>query len=302
MTDAVPSDTIAFMESDSEWQQAHDALLETYRPRDLPTLYHYTSVAGALAILQTGTLWLSSHSAMNDHAEGRWLPDALIARMANRPNLRESSVFNALWQVAVAPYEHAYLTCFSEEGDLLSQWRAYAQDGEGIAVGFNPNDGRIPVIDAPPHTNAGVDMGLTISQVQYMTDGASTMNLFEAALAADIGSREFQAAQALIIQERWRTKNPAFKEEREWRAINLPMEFDGDIGGGNTAVSTVGSRRFREAGGRMVSYYQVPFRDDAVVEIVLGPQCRVQQAELAMLFRDRNLNPTVRPSQATYRR
>ena len=29
-----------------------------------------------------------------------------------------------------------YICCFSGEGDLLSQWRAYADDGRGISVGF----------------------------------------------------------------------------------------------------------------------------------------------------------------------
>ena len=28
-------------------------------------------------------------------------------------------------------------TCFSEEKDKLSQWRAYGQDGEGLSIGFD---------------------------------------------------------------------------------------------------------------------------------------------------------------------
>lgn len=30
-----------------------------------------------------------------------------------------------------------YVTCFSKEGDSLSQWRAYANNGNGISIGFN---------------------------------------------------------------------------------------------------------------------------------------------------------------------
>ena len=29
-----------------------------------------------------------------------------------------------------------YILCFSGDGDLLSQWRAYADDGKGISIGF----------------------------------------------------------------------------------------------------------------------------------------------------------------------
>ena len=31
----------------------------------------------------------------------------------------------------------SYITCFSRNGDLLSQWRAYGDDGRGVSIGFN---------------------------------------------------------------------------------------------------------------------------------------------------------------------
>jgi hypothetical protein len=272
------------------------------RPHDLPILYHYSSVAGALAILKSGRIWLSTSAAMNDHAEGGWVPAALTDQVTGRPDVGVTQVFNALWQVAIAPYDRAYLTCLTEEGDLLSQWRAYAQDGEGIAIGFNANDGRLPVIDAPPHTNAGPDLELTLSKVSYPVDMSPITEALERAIAGGIGSPAFLEAQAFLIQERWRTKNPAFSEEREWRIINLPIEFDGDLGGGITTLSEVGTRQFREAGGRIVSYYEIAFSEEAVVELVLGPQCKVDEAELDMLLRDCGLKPQVRRSAATYRR
>jgi len=30
----------------------------------------------------------------------------------------------------------SYITCFSRNGDLLSQWRAYGNDGKGVSIGF----------------------------------------------------------------------------------------------------------------------------------------------------------------------
>ena len=30
-----------------------------------------------------------------------------------------------------------YVTCFSYQNDLLSQWRGYADDGRGAAIGFD---------------------------------------------------------------------------------------------------------------------------------------------------------------------
>jgi hypothetical protein len=34
-------------------------------------------------------------------------------------------------------YFRPHIACFSKDGDLLSQWRGYANDGKGISIGFN---------------------------------------------------------------------------------------------------------------------------------------------------------------------
>lgn len=35
--------------------------------------------------------------------------------------------------------EHPYIACFSKEGDVLSQWRSYADDSRGVSIGFDLN-------------------------------------------------------------------------------------------------------------------------------------------------------------------
>ncbi len=37
----------------------------------------------------------------------------------------------------VESFYNTHIACFSKDGDLLSQWRAYANDGRGVAIGFN---------------------------------------------------------------------------------------------------------------------------------------------------------------------
>jgi hypothetical protein len=37
--------------------------------------------------------------------------------------------------------QSVYVSCFSQERDLLSQWRACADDGLGCAIGFDPCGG-----------------------------------------------------------------------------------------------------------------------------------------------------------------
>jgi len=98
----------------------------------------------------------------------------------------------------------AYIACFSEKGDLLSQWRAYADDGEGVAIGFDPNGGRFPVVNELPHNNAGPDFAYTISEVRYADDVvvAELAGPREAALLGGVGSAEFMAAQFNLAAER----------------------------------------------------------------------------------------------------
>jgi len=291
----------------------NDELLAEMRPHGLAPIYHYTSVAGALAILSSKTIWLSSAATMNDHAEGKWLEQLLLdhetEHVMSRGQARsvdESEAMRAMWQLvfrSLAP--QAYLACFSAAPDMLSQWRAYADDAQGIAIGFDPNDGRLPIIDSPPHSNAGPGLECTLSQVRYL-DAPTALHfiaLLEQALGGGVQSAEFFNTQIALSAERWRTKNPAFVEEQEWRIINLPLQFDGDIGGGNTTMSAVGDRKFRSAAGHLTSYYELPLRPDAVCEIVLGPRCVVDEGELQLLLRQHGYNDVaVWRSSATYRR
>jgi len=102
-------------------------------------LYHYCSTAAFHSIVSTRSIWLSSLSLANDTMEGRllsqWImqhaqedsasPDG-VSRLRHQLDFLETSVEGLAF-------------CVSGEGDLLSQWRGYADDARGFAIGF---DGR----------------------------------------------------------------------------------------------------------------------------------------------------------------
>jgi hypothetical protein len=265
-----------------------------------------------ISIFQSGRIWLSSASAMNDTSEGEWLLGRLIEldnerRIGGRVLALEAEESRAmLLRLAFrmgAP--QAYLASFSEKGDLLSQWRAYARDGEGVSIGFDPNDGRFPVVDAPPHTNVGPALACTLNRVTYgSADLVAELDaLIHAALPSGPSHEIFLALQMQLAGLRWLVKNPAFQEEHEWRIVNLPLQFDGDLGGGNTSIGSVGPRRYRQAGNRLASFYEMPYESTAVTDVVLGPGCAIHDHELAMLLHDCKLSHVrVRRSEATYRR
>jgi hypothetical protein len=275
-----------------------------------PLLYHYTSVGAAVEILAHGEMWLSSTSAMNDSLDGRWLKklvqDREAARQATSPRSADEAVALDVMQHVVfesgAP--QAYISCFSEKPDLLSQWRGYAADGRGVAIGFDLNVDGLDLRLGPPFTTAAPKGQCALTSVDYV-DQADLSDLFDRldeVLAAGQKGGDFFPMQLELTARRWTAKNPAFAEEHEWRIVNLPMQFTGDIGGGHTSISEVGQRQFRVRGERLVSYYRFPFPEGAVREIVLGPQNEVDPIELRLFLHQHDLDHVpCRRSNATYR-
>lgn len=71
--------------------------------------------------------------------------------------------------VIVRGYPHStegFALCLSEKGDLLSQWRAYANDGRGVSIGF---DAKILTDDFGP-VNFGSNW-FELTKVEYGKEG-----------------------------------------------------------------------------------------------------------------------------------
>jgi hypothetical protein len=101
-------------------------------------LYHYCPTQTAFAILGSRTFRLSALSSANDRHEGRVL-GKVFSRLMTATGLPKGVV--ELASVIVQSYvgnTEGFAFCLSESNDLLSQWRAYANDGSGIAIGFSP--------------------------------------------------------------------------------------------------------------------------------------------------------------------
>lgn len=92
-------------------------------------LFHYCSSETFLSIVESRELWASDLSKMNDPDEvkrGAEIIRDLLDRLA--PELGR----------ALGSTNLIYLACsFSKNGDLLSQWRAYGDDGNGFSVGVD---------------------------------------------------------------------------------------------------------------------------------------------------------------------
>jgi hypothetical protein len=115
-------------------------------------LYHYTDSGGLVGILESQTLRATDARYLNDALElehgCRLVDHVLREKWRSLPRSERRGVTPAITlflDMALTdrlfdPYEpgrFAFVTCFCEEGNLLSQWRAYADRGAGYSIGFS---------------------------------------------------------------------------------------------------------------------------------------------------------------------
>jgi len=111
-----------------------------------PILYHYTNDVGLRGILESGRIWLTDILSLNDPSElSHGLSHAITILNGKAANgLPESKLFAADFEEMIrlgkVQKSGDYFICsFSSAGDDLGQWRAYADNGRGYALGFDAN-------------------------------------------------------------------------------------------------------------------------------------------------------------------
>lgn len=260
------------------------------RPGELPLLAHYTSIATLERIAQTGEIWFSNPLYMNDVDELRYGMSLGLHAVRSHTGLREAcppAHYNALLDAFDALYAtfdsdsafDVYVFSCSEHdneiGDdgLLSMWRGYGGDGNGVAI----------VFDMEPLLRARTPM--LVHQVQYLSyeDSeawmADKLQRFARALQQAGGPVEGMQAAAAALFERIKlfalfTKHRGFHEEREWRIVYL-REQDADGVFAQHLHYTIGPRgiepRLRFTTDALRGHGVQPSLREMVQRIILGP-------------------------------
>ena len=112
------------------------------------SVFHYCSIDTFIEIIKNRTLRLSDLNKTNDYMEKKWTAELLkkkesqdllqeeLKKFNINMNLTENSYYNEVEKILYSN-RPVLISCFSKKKDLLSQWRAYGKDGEGISIGFN---------------------------------------------------------------------------------------------------------------------------------------------------------------------
>lgn len=111
-----------------------------YFPADDELIYHYCGADTFHAICLNKKLRFSDLHSMNDYMERHWGYDIWEEAASGLLDSIGVSFLDEIDRVFHNSGFQGLLlgSCFSKNGDVLSQWRAYADDGAGYSIGFAP--------------------------------------------------------------------------------------------------------------------------------------------------------------------
>jgi hypothetical protein len=253
------------------WNEARrQGLVDTGLP-DL--IYHYTSVEGFFGIVQSGQLWLSDYSYLNDTRElshgGDLVAEVAMELLANESRPQAIDLLRQWITDLQSPVHRVCVASFSGLGDSLSQWRAYGH----IAVGFEPRDISLhayranlrPVEYLRDRQRALIDLHLHHMREAYLVDSdAGRLERIE-----DVYHRTDRLIELIAF-----FKDPAFAAEQEYRLAFIEHpELMPSLG------HKCSAKRFRVSRGRIIPYVLSnelepvlsSGRDLKIREVVLGP-------------------------------
>ena len=261
-------------------------------------IYHYCNAGTLLSILEKRTIRFGEASRMNDGEELLWAEKQLresMRRLHDRDDVPDgiSVVSKKMLEKIKTEYERIalnsrqFISCFSTSGDSLSQWRSYADDAQGFAVGFCPDD---------------LDLPAQLSFVEY--DPIEQQNYIMKAIASILneskrdsyGIYNFSMDLMYLYGRMSSFKNPAFADEREVRANHLAgfimsadalpcLEYSGGTVHGKDVEDV--EIKFRAAGHKVVPYIDFKFQvvsKCALREVWIGPRCPNSKSDIEVLL------------------
>ena len=202
-------------------------------------VYHYTTQAGLLGILQTGTLWCGEVRYLNDAREFNVAYDLArqsLSDLGRDADSRDEREFLRRCARALLKFHdrfRCYVASFSEDGDMLSQWRAYA-GVSGYAIGLRTAALRrsvrglgdfgywLPCMydDARQRRHVRALIGDFLTQYRGLRRGN------EYSKAAVLNHLPHLFPGRLILLGCC-MKDKGFSEEREWRLVVFDSLFEG---------------------------------------------------------------------------
>jgi hypothetical protein len=254
-------------------------------PSPPATLYHYTSAQAFLSIARTNRIWASHVGFLNDTSEAEWMWDTALRRLRFRADSANSeedktSILGVIDLIQRRSPCSDFVASFTENGDDLSQWRAYCHNSPGLSIGFSSAALQTQWI-RDPQGGDSFFVGSGLKRVIYLSEDDPSdfdrhldvvLNQLAPLLREKGGfqgpmTRE-QATAGWLASAASRYKHASFRGEHEWRLImqkpHKPMP----------------GQRFRPGMSSLIPYVEVELNRDykserpakqVIERIIVGP-------------------------------
>jgi hypothetical protein len=289
------------------------------KERPQRALYHYTTPEGLWGIVRDRAIWATHFRYLNDPTElvhGEEIAFEVAKELLSAPRDLTVRYFLDLFvdnfrTMRFTERGGVYVASFSDDGDQLSQWRAYGGATSAYSIGFTS-------LPDPKEDNPEAKAGLSLYKCTYDSEEFRAYArdlLLEMAKGFDkyvsthatreVTARGF-AAQALgicwrrLVAEIVRLKAQGFHEENEWRLIVVASPQDGS-----------GLVKFRSGPRGMVPYIPVDLVDPKSAErlpistIAVGPGdnavLAMNAAKMFLSFNGYDTDALLRASNIPYR-
>ena len=304
-------------------------------------LYHYASMEKGTSILKHKNIRLSDITKSNDVKEmSIFFPDLFDEMLKNydehngfsykfeykgKGNRQAFGLFvNELKKKIEKEFEDGsiatFALCLSEEGDLLSQWRGYADDGKGICLGLN-------VEEILKFVGISSVSGFSLEKVEYLSKeqidewvknvANQMLGIVEIILGAiEEGNIQYYSAKEFDedifntiyynilseVEESIKFKTEGFKEEKEWRFfIKNSLNKDDIKGKKITSIGTLGEGARRKTSkyvadnvefnikeNDMVPFVSLKFEkfhNNLINQVICGPNNKIREKDLELFLR-----------------
>ena len=304
-------------------------------------LYHYASMEKGTSILKHKNIRLSDITKSNDVKEmSIFFPDLFDEMLKNydehngfsykfeykgKGNRQAFGLFvNELKKKIEKEFDDGsiatFALCLSEEGDLLSQWRGYADDGKGICLGLN-------VEEILKFVGISSVSGFSLEKVEYLSKeqidewvknvANQMLGIVEIILGAiEEGNIQYYSAKEFDedifntiyynilseVEESIKFKTEGFKEEKEWRFfIKNSLNKDDIKGKKITSIGTLGEGARRKTSkyvadnvefnikeNDMVPFVSLKFEkfhNNLINQVICGPNNKIREKDLELFLR-----------------
>lgn len=263
--------------------------------------YYYCSLNTFFNILKNKQIYLSDPLKMNDNSEIKWYLERLNSEN-NCNNHNRKTIYDMMKDrsgidftieelIDILKYKgqnSVYISCFSKEPDVLSQWRSYADDGKGVALGFNLDK-------FCRFSNIFIREVIYTDDVVY-TDQENDVECVSDTIYTVITEKKIKSEHEQLevflhelIPELVKYKNPAFSEEKEIRLIYCDeLKFEEIINEYGLFQVEWKSKKLNHefrviSNNNITEFVKLDFASETIEDIYIGPKCLLNENDVSKI-------------------